>query len=123
MPKATKTFLDQIDIVPPCVVRLNAYKWVSGDGKAKARLLSYPELAKQCGLSERMVLRLGAKKSWAGVKADVISKFLAGCNADLIDLSWFDQFITKFADAGFPQITDKRVLNNVSKLMGWRIPN
>jgi hypothetical protein len=114
---SNKTFLEQCDKVPPCIVRWNAYEW----SQSGARLLSNPELARRCALAERMIQRLGSKKSWAGVKADVMSKFIKGCNADLFDLAWYASFLDKFADDNFPHVTDKRVRKNVGKIMGWKL--
>jgi len=119
-PQIKSDHLTNLDKAPPCIVRLHAIDR-TGD---KPRLLTNLELAKKSGLSRRMIQRLGAKNSWEGVKAEVIGKFLAGCDASLTNFAWYKEFIDEFAesDPPFSHVTDSRSRKTVYKAMSWPMP-
>ena len=115
-PKKQSDFLNSLNKVPPCIVRWHAIEMREG----KAHLLNNNQLAKKSGLSKRMIQRVSAKSSWTGIRAEIVDKFLYGCNASLHDLAWYTKFLDEYADKGFPHVTDRRMRETVFKVMGWQ---
>lgn len=123
MPKdAKQTFLEVCDTIPPCLVR--AMAMCERRDKTGERLMTNGEIAERGNLSQRMVQRFSASRSWG---FDAANRYLIGCGIpvgtiELVDREWLDEWLIRSADENFPQITDSRSRKQLWKLMNWGKP-
>jgi hypothetical protein len=80
MQKKLAAFADRC---PPILCRLLAR---TGRGE-QSRPLTNLEIARRSGMTERSVLNLSRKTSWAGLTLDVIDAFTSACGVSLFHLS------------------------------------
>lgn len=119
MPKdAKQTFLEVCDTIPPCLVR--AMAMCERRDKTGKRLMTNSEIAEKGRLSQRMVQRISASKSWADIRVDSMTRYLNGCGVDIQDRDWLEKFVCDFAEKDFPHITDGRLRKQLFKLMSWQ---
>lgn len=126
MPKdAKQTFLEVCDTIPPCLVR--AMAMCERRDKTGKRLMTNSEIAEKGRLSQRMVQRISASKSWADIRVDSMTRYLRGCgiiigDVDVVNREWLQEWLELYADLNFPHISDSRIRKQLWKLMDWGKP-
>jgi hypothetical protein len=118
------TLIEFLDRCPPVMARFMAYH--SGRGK-KTKLKTIDEISRESGLSKRMVQRLAFKPNWSGVKADVASQFLVGCEVNILvncpsktsndNRKYIYRFFQQELQRGMPHL-NKEQRRRFYKLMG-----
>ena len=105
-----------LDKIPPILARCSAID--SGRGK-KERLLTIAEIVRGSTLPRRTVQRIMFKESWAEIRVETASKFLAGCRLDVVHKTDAYNRVLKLGDKNFPHLPTS-LRERLYEAMQWK---
>lgn len=92
--------------------------------------MSLVKISSQSGLSLRMITRLQFRSDWSGVKIDVASLFIEGCNVEILrsqrksgspekKMTRYD-FYRKYVAKGLPHMNENQRAR-LCKILNWEL--